>query len=106
MPAASAVRLTLPPPTGPDRGWRLNLRLAGSGHNSFTDFQVLVPQVAGPVGIPPEAVVDLIGTIDPRRSILNQATYLAAFVDLHPRGRDNHLLDRPSPRFPEMEFVP
>ena len=38
------------------RGWRLNLQLTGSAHNSFTDLQVMVPQTAGALGLPPEVV--------------------------------------------------
>ena len=48
----------------------------------------------------------LIGTIDPHRSIINQRAYLTAFFTLHLRHRNTHLLDRPSRRFPEMRFVP
>jgi predicted dienelactone hydrolase len=87
-------------------GWRLNLQLTGSAHHSFTDFQVLVPQAAGVLHLPPDAVQQLIGTIDPHRSILNQRAYLTALFNLRLRHRDNHLLDHPSPRFPEMQFVP
>ncbi len=88
------------------RGWRLNLRLAGSAHNSFTDIQVLLPQIAGALNFPPEAAQQLIGTIDPQRSIINQRVYVTAFFDLHLRHKDRHLLDHPSPRFPEMQFLP
>lgn len=87
-------------------GWRLNLQLTGSGHNSFTDFQVMVPQAAGVLNLPPEAVQELIGTINPDRSITNQRAYLTAFFDLHLRGCHSRLLDQPSPRFPEMQFRP
>jgi predicted dienelactone hydrolase len=88
------------------RGWRLNLRLTGSGHNSFSDLQVLLPQTAEVLDLPLEAVQQLIGTINPRRSVLNQRAHLTAFFNLHLRHRDNHLLDQPSPHYPEMEFVP
>ena len=88
------------------RGWRLNLRLTGSAHNSFSDVQVLLPQTAGVLNLPPDSVRQLIGTIDPHRSVANQRAYVTAFFDLHLRHRDNHLLDHPSPRYPEMEFVP
>jgi predicted dienelactone hydrolase len=88
------------------RGWRLNLRLTGSGHNSFTDIQVLIPQIAGVLQLPPEVVQQLIGTIDPHRSVLVQRAYLTAFFNLQLRHRDGRLLTRPSPRFPEMQFVP
>jgi len=88
-------------------GWRLDLQLTGSGHNSFTDFQVLVPQAADVLNLPPEAVQQLrIGTINPNRSITNQRAYLTAFFDLHLRGCPSHLLDHPSRRFPEMQFLP
>jgi predicted dienelactone hydrolase len=88
------------------RGWRLNLRLTGAGHNSFTDVQVLIPQLAGVLHLPPEVVQQLIGTVDPHRSILIQRAYLTAFFDLHLLHRDGRLLTCPSPRFPEMQFVP
>ena len=88
------------------RGWRLNLRLTGAGHNSFSDLQVLIPQIAGVLHLPPEVVQQLIGTVDPHRSVLIQRAYLTAFFDLHLLHRDGRLLTCPSPRFPEMQFVP
>jgi hypothetical protein len=88
------------------RGWRLNLRLTGAGHNSFTDVQVLLPQIAGVLHLPPEYVQQFIGTVDPHRSVLIQRAYLTAFFNLHLLHRDGRLLTRPSPRFPEMQFVP
>jgi dienelactone hydrolase len=88
------------------RGWRLNLRLAGAAHNSFTDYQALLPQAAGVLNLPPEVVQQQIGTIDPQRSIINQRAYVTAFFDLHLRHRDGRLLAHPSHRFPEMQFVP
>jgi predicted dienelactone hydrolase len=88
------------------RGWRLNLRLTGAGHNSFTDLQVLIPQLVGVLHLPPELVQLLIGTVDPHRSVLAQRAYLTAFFNLHLLHHDGRLLTRPSPRFPEMQFVP
>ena len=88
------------------RGWRLNLRLTGAAHTSFTDFQALLPQIAGAIGLSPDGVQQLIGTIDPQRSIINQRAYVTVFFDLHLRHRDGRLLRNPSPRFPEMQFVP
>jgi predicted dienelactone hydrolase len=88
------------------RGWRLNLQLTDSAHNSFSDLQALVPQAAGVLSFPPDTVQQFIGTIDPDRSITNQRAYLTAFFDMHLRHRGGHLLDRPSPRFPEMQFIP
>jgi hypothetical protein len=88
------------------RGWRLNLQLTGSAHNSFTDFQVLVPQAVGVLNLQPDAVQQVIGTIDPARSVKNQRAYLTAFFDTHLRHRDSHLFDRPSPRFRKCSSFP
>jgi len=88
------------------RGWRLNLQLTDSAHNSFSDLQALVPQAAGVLSLPPDTVQQFIGTIDPDRSITTQRAYLTAFFNMHLRHREGHLLDHPSPRFPEMQFIP
>jgi predicted dienelactone hydrolase len=87
-------------------GWRLNLQLTGSAHNSFIDLQVLLPQISGALNFPPDVVQASIGTIDPQQSIVTQRAYVTAFFNTHLRHRDSHLLDQPSPRFPEMQFLP
>lgn len=61
------------------RGPRYWVQLDGSRHLSFTDFQVLLPQL-GP--------------------------YLLAFFDRHLRHRSARLLDGPSRRYPEIRFLP
>ena len=63
-------------------GWRLDLRLRDAGHESFSDLQMVVPQLA----LPPEFVQELIGSIDPDRSVANQRAYVAAFFDQLSRG--------------------
>lgn len=87
------------------RGWRLNLELAGSAHASFTDAQVLDPQAARVLGIPPGQLVPNIGTIDPKRSVAVQRAYLRAFFDRHLGRGDGRLLGGASPRYPQMRFV-
>jgi dienelactone hydrolase len=105
---------TEPPPTGDpswrefwsnQRGWKLDITLRQSEHGSFSDLQVGLPQIAGALGLPPGTFEPFIGTIDPERSIAAQRAYVAAFFDLHLRHRDDHLLDGPSPAYPEIEFV-
>ncbi|MFI7639004.1 alpha/beta hydrolase family protein [Nonomuraea sp. NPDC049400] len=98
-------------PGGPDRswrdfwshqrGWKRDLTLLKAAHNSFTDLQTVVPQLGALI---PEQD-GVIGTIDPGRSLAAQRTYLASFFDLHLRHRNNHLLDGPSPKYPEIKFV-
>lgn len=83
------------------RGPRRQLELVGSGHMSFTDYQILLPEA----GVPADALVPALGTIDPRRSVATQRAYLDSFFDRYLLGRDDGLLDRPSRCYPEMRFV-
>jgi dienelactone hydrolase len=87
------------------RGPKLDLSLLGSEHSSFSDLQIVVAQAAEAFDFPAEAIEELIGTIDPDRSIAAQRAYIGAFLDLHVRHRDTHLLDGPSPAYPEVQFV-
>ncbi|MEU4625119.1 hydrolase [Actinoplanes sp. NPDC023801] len=82
------------------RGKRYRMELDGSAHLSFSDFQVLLPQL----GLPPDQVEPAVGTIDGPRSVAIQRAYVRAFFDRHLRHRDGRLLDRPSPRYPEIRF--
>ncbi|MFJ8386561.1 alpha/beta hydrolase family protein [Streptomyces sp. NPDC094438] len=87
-------------------GWVRDLTLSGGEHASYTDMQSQIPQLAGPLGLSRQTVAANIGTVDPKRSVTAQEAYLAAFFDRWLRGRDGHLLDGPSARFPEIRFVP
>ena len=87
------------------RGWKRELLLTGSTHISFTDFEVLFPQAGPLVGLTPEQIVHAIGTLDPARAVRAQRAYLRAFFDLHLRKRGSQLLDRVSPRYPEVHIV-
>ncbi|MCZ1008163.1 hydrolase [Streptomyces lydicus] len=86
--------------------WLRDLTLRGSRHASFTDAEALVPQIARRVGLPRKEVTALIGTVDPARAVAAQRAYVSAFFDRWLRGRDDGgLLDGPSARFPEVQFV-
>ncbi|HEX6357836.1 hypothetical protein [Actinophytocola sp.] len=78
-------------------GWRRDVYLPTAEHASFTDAQVMLPQLEGDF-------TAAIGTIDPRRGLAAQRKYLAAFFDLHLRGRPTTVFDRPA--YPEVEIVP
>ncbi|GAU65752.1 putative lipase [Streptomyces sp. NBRC 110611] len=86
-------------------GERLDLKLRGSGHNSFVDNQVYFRQAPGAFGLTPPQLEQILGPIDPDRSIEVQRTYVAAFFDNHLRHRKSHLLDGPSRHYPEVAFV-
>ncbi|WP_326829010.1 lipase [Streptosporangium sp. NBC_01810] len=86
------------------RGWRLELRLDGTGHTSFTNLQVLLRQHS--LGLPPDQVTEMIGKIDGPRSVLIQRIYIRAFFNRHLLGQPSPLLAKPSRRWPEMRFAP
>ncbi|HEX8629373.1 MAG TPA: hypothetical protein VF755_14500 [Catenuloplanes sp.] len=82
------------------RGWRLNLRLSDAGHLSYSDFAVLIPQIARVKPVPAPVLAE-IGAIAPARAVAVQRAYPVAFFDLHLRHR-GRLLGGPSPLFPEV----
>lgn len=84
------------------RGWKRDLTLRGSRHQTYTDLTAILPQTR-----PTQNIVERqIGTIDPVRALAAQRAYVASFFDRWLHGHDGHLLDRPSPCYPEMVFVP
>ncbi|MCL7377693.1 acetylhydrolase [Streptomyces sp. 35G-GA-8] len=87
------------------RGWRLNVRADEAVHRSYGDYQALIPQLAQAVGMSDEELRAWVGTLDPGRAVRIQQAYPLAFFDLHLRQR-GHLLDGPSPAFPEVRFIP
>jgi hypothetical protein len=88
------------------RGWKRDVLLHGSSHQSYTDLQALLPQLAQNTGVPAQVVQAVIGTIDPERSLTAQRAYVAGFFDLHLRHRATTLFDPPSPFAPEAELIP
>lgn len=87
------------------RGWRLQLQLPTGEHFSYTDHQVLRPQVVTQLGLDPALLEPVIGTVDPGRSIAAQRAYLTAFFEQHLRHRPQRLLDGPSAQHPDVRFL-
>ncbi|MEU7134791.1 esterase [Streptomyces sp. NPDC046261] len=87
------------------RGWRGNVTLTGSQHGTYTDAAPLLPQLARQGALPWETVRKNVGTVEPRRAVAATRAYVASFFDRFLRGRDDHLLDGPSQRFPEMRHA-
>jgi hypothetical protein len=83
-------------------GWKRDFQLQGSQHRSYSDLEALLP----PIGLPPDQLERIIGTIDPQRAFTIETAYVTSFFDRHLRHRDNHLLDGQSTQFPEMLFQP
>ncbi|MGW2544203.1 alpha/beta hydrolase family protein [Kitasatospora sp. NPDC001574] len=87
------------------RGWKADVTLTGSRHGSYTDAQSLLPQLARQGAVSAEALRGDVGEVRPDRAVLATRSYVASFLDRWLRGHDDHLLDGPSPRFPEMEYA-
>jgi Platelet-activating factor acetylhydrolase, isoform II len=87
------------------RDWRLDIGMRGAKHLTYSDYVTLIPQASGLLGWSPDQVEQQIGAVVPARAIAVQRAYPVAFFDLHLRHR-GHLLDRPSPLFPEVRFIP
>jgi hypothetical protein len=75
-------------------GWKRWLVLEGAVHPSFTDLDMLARQIG----------VNLGSTLTGTRSVDLTRKYVAAFFDLHLRGKRQPLLDKPSTRYPEVAF--
>ncbi|MGP3963142.1 alpha/beta hydrolase family protein [Nonomuraea sp. 3N208] len=75
-------------------GWKRWLVVAGAEHASFTDISVLAEQI----GIYRNT------DLPPVRSVEITRAYVAAFFDLHLRGKPQPLLQERSTRYPEVKL--
>lgn len=81
-------------------GWNHWLRLHGSGHLTFTDFETFAPEL----NTSPAVRQNQFGTLDPERAVTIERTYLLAFFTQSLDHHHQRLLDRPSSRYPEVIF--
>ncbi|WP_091295996.1 alpha/beta hydrolase family protein [Amycolatopsis xylanica] len=88
---------------GNQRGWKRDLLLKQGAHHSYSDLQAIVPQLANLV--PAERRAMFVGTVDATKALTAERDYLDAFFALHLLGRDKHLFDGDSPRYPEIKFI-
>lgn len=88
------------------KGYKVDIKLKGAAHLSFSDNEYLVPQWAPLVGMSKTQVQQQYGTIDPNRAVKVQRDYLAAFFDQQLRKKHSTLLDGPTSKYPEISFVP
>ncbi|WP_240468190.1 alpha/beta hydrolase family protein [Streptomyces dangxiongensis] len=87
------------------KGYRVDIKLKGAAHLSFSDSEWMVPQWAGLLGLSQTQVQQQYGTIDPNRAVQVQRVYLAAFFDQELRHKHSTLLDGPAGKYPEISFV-
>ncbi|MFG2350222.1 alpha/beta hydrolase family protein [Streptomyces phaeochromogenes] len=82
-------------------GWRRDLTLHGSRHQTYTDLAAVMPQT----GLGQDMVEETIGTIDPTRAVTVIRACVTSFFDRWLRDRDDHVLDGPSASLPGVTFV-
>ncbi|MGW4807983.1 alpha/beta hydrolase family protein [Kitasatospora sp. NPDC004272] len=85
-------------------GWHADVTLEGSRHASYTDAESLLPQLAHQGALSPTTLREDIGDLPPTRAEAATRAYVASFFDRWLRAHDDHLLDGPSARFPEMTY--
>ncbi|WP_021597536.1 alpha/beta hydrolase family protein [Actinomadura welshii] len=86
-------------------GWKRDLNVPAASHYSYTDVQAVLPALDETLDIPAQDRADLIGTVDPERMTASVRAYVTAFFDRALRGRHRPVLDRPSPRHPDVRFI-
>lgn len=86
-------------------GWKRDLWTRAAEHNSFTDYEIVLPALAERLTLPEGLRKQMIGTVDPARFPASRRAYLTAFFDRHLRGLHRPLLDGPSPRHPDVRFI-
>lgn len=72
-------------------GWKADVTLNDSEHQSFTDAEALLPQLAGQV--PASTLTYDNGKVDPHRAIAADRALVDSFFDRFLKGCDDHLLD-------------
>jgi len=86
-------------------GWKLDLYLPEAEHFSFTDHQVILPQLDDKLGIPNWIQEGMIGSINSQHAVDSSRVYVRAFFDQHLLGEDQILLRVESPLHPFADFV-
>lgn len=85
------------------KGWKLELTLKESGHNTFTDLPLLA-KLLGLTPLLPPIITDNIGTLDGARALEIVSRYVTTFVDFVLTGNQPELLKKPSAEFPEVLY--
>ena len=86
----------------PHLNWKLDIEILNSTHTTFTDIPLLADLVFGPK-LPP-LVQGIVGHIPGKRARDVITAYVVAFMDMALKCRAQALVQRPSTRYPEIEF--
>lgn len=86
-------------------GWKCDVYIPEGEHFTFTDHQVILPQLDAKLGVPQWLLDGMIGTVEPGAAIASARAYLTAFFDLHLRGEPQALFSGHSPAHPFVDVA-
>ena len=80
-------------------GWKADITMNDSEHHTLTDYEALLPQLAGKVS--KATLTGDLGLVDPHRAVAADRALVDSFFDRFLKGCDDHLLDgRGASRYP------
>lgn len=85
-------------------GWKFDLAIPKGGHFSYTDYQVLLPQISQKLSVSSKVTEKSIGNVDSEKAIAAQKAYISSFFDQHLKGIPQPIFKSPSP-YDEVKFV-
>lgn len=85
-------------------GWKRELLLEHSKHDTFTDVPLLFDNLPDSKKVRANAQT-LIGDRDGRRVRSILSAYMGSAVEFYAAGKEQKLLDGPSEKYPEVEFL-
>lgn len=86
-------------------GWKYDIAVPKGMHYTYTDYQVLLPQMDRKLSLSPGIVQSTIGTSDADDVLEAQRTYIAAFFDLHLKGIAQDIFELEKSPFEEVVIV-
>ena len=81
------------------KGWKKEIGLKDSAHNTFGDVPILLKTAGWPL---PDALKDFVGNLDGARSFEIIGTYVRSYFGLALKGERTRLFDGESKQFPEV----
>jgi dienelactone hydrolase len=72
-------------------GWKADITMNDSEHHTLTDYEALLPQLAG--RLPAGTVTGDLGLVDPHKAVAADRALVDSFFDRFLKGCDDHLLD-------------
>ncbi|GGD81064.1 alpha/beta hydrolase [Paenibacillus nasutitermitis] len=86
-------------------GWKYDIAIPKGMHYTFTNYQVLMPQIDSNLSLSPGIIQSSIGTANADEMLEAQITYVASFFELHLKGIAQEIFELKESPFEEVEIV-